>query len=26
VVGQLFIRASERAEHIYDAMCARGWK
>ena len=26
VVGQLFIRALERAERIYDAMCARGWK
>jgi len=26
VVSQLFIRASERAERIYDAMCARGWK
>ena len=26
VVAQLFVRASERAEHIYDAMCARGWK
>jgi len=26
VVGQLFIRASDRAERIYDAMCARGWK
>jgi cobalt/nickel transport system permease protein len=26
VVGQLFLRASERAERIYDAMCARGWK
>ena len=26
VVGQLFIRASERAERIYEAMCARGWK
>jgi len=26
VVGQLFIRASERAERIYDAMTARGWK
>ena len=26
VVGQLFIRASERAERIYDAMIARGWK
>jgi cobalt/nickel transport system permease protein len=26
VVGQLFVRSSERAERIYDAMCARGWK
>ena len=26
VVGQFFVRASERAERIYDAMCARGWK
>lgn len=26
VVGQLFVRASARAERIYDAMCARGWK
>ena len=26
VAGQLFVRASERAERIYDAMCARGWK
>jgi cobalt/nickel transport system permease protein len=26
VVGQLFVRTSERAERIYDAMCARGWK
>ena len=26
MVGQLFVRASERAERIYDAMCARGWK
>ncbi|HET7624670.1 MAG TPA: energy-coupling factor transporter transmembrane component T [Verrucomicrobiae bacterium] len=26
VVGQLFVRASERAERIYHAMCARGWK
>jgi cobalt/nickel transport system permease protein len=26
VVGQLFVRASERAEQIYNAMCARGWK
>jgi cobalt/nickel transport system permease protein len=26
VVSQLFIRASERAERIYRAMCARGWR
>jgi cobalt/nickel transport system permease protein len=26
VAGQLFVRASARAERIYDAMCARGWK
>ena len=26
VVSQLFIRASERAERIYGAMCARGWQ
>jgi cobalt/nickel transport system permease protein len=26
VLSQLFVRASERAERIYDAMCARGWK
>lgn len=26
VVGQLFLRASDRAERIYHAMCARGWK
>jgi len=26
VLGQLFVRASERAERIYSAMCARGWK
>jgi cobalt/nickel transport system permease protein len=26
VIGQLFVRASERAERIYYAMCARGWK
>lgn len=26
VVGQLFVRASERAERVYSAMCARGWK
>ena len=26
VAAQLFIRSSERAERIYAAMCARGWK
>ena len=26
LVGHLFLRASERAERIYDAMCARGWR
>jgi cobalt/nickel transport system permease protein len=26
IVGQLFIRSAERAERIYLAMCARGWK
>jgi cobalt/nickel transport system permease protein len=26
VVSQLFVRASERAERIYAAMCARGWR
>ncbi len=26
VVGQLFVRASERAERIYAAMCSRGWR
>jgi len=26
VLSQLFVRASERAERIYDAMCARGWR
>jgi cobalt/nickel transport system permease protein len=26
VAGQLFVRASERAERIYAAMCARGWR
>ena len=26
VIGQLFIRSTERAERIYMAMCARGWK
>jgi cobalt/nickel transport system permease protein len=26
LLGQLFIRTSERAEKVYSAMCARGWK
>jgi cobalt/nickel transport system permease protein len=26
VAAQLFVRAAERAEHVYAAMCARGWK
>ena len=26
VAGQLFIRTSERAERVYAAMCARGWR
>lgn len=26
LLGQLFVRASERAERIYAAMCARGWQ
>ncbi len=26
ILGQLFVRASERAEQVYAAMCARGWK
>ena len=26
VIGRLFVRSSDRAERIYDAMCARGWK
>ena len=26
VIGQLFVRATERAERIYAAMCARGWR
>jgi cobalt/nickel transport system permease protein len=26
VISQLFVRSSERAERIYQAMCARGWK
>lgn len=26
IVSQLFVRASERAERVYSAMCARGWQ
>ncbi len=26
VIGQLFVHSAERAERIYLAMCARGWK
>jgi cobalt/nickel transport system permease protein len=26
VLGHLFLRTSERAERIYSAMCARGWR
>jgi cobalt/nickel transport system permease protein len=26
IIGQLFIRTADRAERIYLAMCARGWK
>ena len=26
VIGRLFVRSSDRAERIYDAMCARGWR
>lgn len=26
VIGQLFVRSTERAERIYAAMCSRGWK
>jgi cobalt/nickel transport system permease protein len=26
IVGQLFVRASERAERVFAAMCARGWQ
>jgi cobalt/nickel transport system permease protein len=26
IISQLFLRSSERAERIYQAMCARGWK
>ena len=26
IVGRLFVRSAQRAERIYLAMCARGWK
>jgi cobalt/nickel transport system permease protein len=26
IIGQLFVRSTERAERIYAAMCARGWQ
>ena len=26
LIGQLFVRTADRAERIYLAMCARGWK
>ncbi|MCX6139085.1 MAG: cobalt ECF transporter T component CbiQ [Ignavibacteriales bacterium] len=26
IIGQTFVRSTERAERIYAAMCARGWK
>jgi cobalt/nickel transport system permease protein len=26
LIGQLFVRSTERAERIYAAMCARGWR
>jgi cobalt/nickel transport system permease protein len=26
VIGQLFVRSTERAERIHTAMCSRGWK
>ena len=26
IIAQLFVRSAERAERIYAAMCARGWK
>jgi cobalt/nickel transport system permease protein len=26
LAGQLFVRSTERAERIYSAMCARGWR
>mgnify|MGYP005841477527 CR=1 FL=1 len=26
IIGQLFVRAADRAERIYLAMCARGWR
>ncbi len=26
VIGQLFIRSADRADRVYAAMCARGWR
>lgn len=26
MIGELFVRSTERAERVYAAMCARGWK
>ena len=26
ILGQLFVRTADRAERVYLAMCARGWK
>ena len=26
ILGRLFLRSAERAERIYLAMCARGWR
>lgn len=26
VIGEVFVRSTERAERVYAAMCARGWK
>jgi cobalt/nickel transport system permease protein len=26
ILGRLFVRSADRAERIYLAMCARGWK
>ncbi len=26
IIARLFVRTSERAERVYAAMCARGWR